>query len=56
MLRESEPYRRRDRDDAEGSRLRYERYEAAKQRIAMEAEDADDYTAKVQAAARELGI
>ncbi|MHC1788280.1 hypothetical protein [Solidesulfovibrio sp.] len=56
MLRESEPFRRNARDDAESSRARYERYEARKRQIADEAEDADDYTDRVQALAREMGI
>lgn len=56
MLRESEPYRRNARDDAEASRARWERYEAEKQRIAAMNLDANDYARLVRAAARELGI
>lgn len=56
MLRQSEQCRRRGRDDADASRLLWERYEAAKQRISQEAVDADDYEARVRELAREMGI
>lgn len=56
MLRESEPYRRRNRDDAETSRAKWERYESRKRQIAGEAVDADDYEARVRELAREMGI
>lgn len=56
MLRESEPYRRNARDDAESSRSRWERYEARKRQIADDAVDADDYEARVRGLAQEMGL
>ena len=56
MLRQSEPERRRMRDDSESCRARQERYEARKRQIAETAVDADDYTERVIRLAEELGI
>ena len=56
MLRQSEQCRRRGRDDADASRLLWERYEAAKQSIEATAVDADDYEARIRELAREIGI
>lgn len=56
MLRQSEPERRRERDDAKSCRARQERYEARKRQIAATALDADDYTERVIRLAEEMGI
>ncbi len=56
MLRQSEPERRRLRDDAESCRDRQERYEARKRVIAETAVDADDYDARVRELVMEMGI
>ena len=56
MLRQSEPERRRMRDDADLDHARYDIYEARKRHIAETAEDADDYTRRVMRLAEEMGI
>lgn len=56
MLRESESYRRRLRDDADLEHARWERYSAGKRRLIDLGIEPDEYDARVKALAEELGI
>ena len=56
MLRESEPYRRRMRDDAETDHVKWERYRDGKRRIEDMPLSPEEHEARVKALARELGV
>lgn len=56
MLRESESYRRRHRDNTQSDRDRWAEYERRKRLLADRAESADEYEAGIRRICAELGI
>lgn len=56
MLRESETYRRRRRENAQSGRERWNEYERRKRLLAETAESADAYEAGIRRICAELGI
>jgi hypothetical protein len=56
MLRESEPYRRRHRDNAQIFRGKWLEYERRKRRLADTAESADEYEAGIRRICDDLGV
>lgn len=56
MLRESESYRRRERDDADTDHARWDRYRDEKRRLEDMGLEPDEYDARVKLLAEELGV
>lgn len=56
MLKESESYRRRRRDNAQSARDKWAEYERRKAILARTAESADEYEAGIRRVCAELGI